>query len=80
MNDLSDSLSSKAKLFADDDFLYYVMHNMNTSARELNNDLNRISNWAFPWKMSFIPDRNKRAQEVIFIRKLKNNITPIFNL
>ena len=53
---------------------------MNTSARELNNDLNRISNWAFPWKMSFIPDRNKRAQEVIFIRKLKNNITPIFNL
>ena len=29
----------------------------------------KISNWASPWKMRFIPDPNKQAQDVIFSRK-----------
>ena len=43
-----------------------------TSANELNNDLKKISDWAFKWKMSFEPDPSKQTQEVIFSRKLKN--------
>ena len=34
-------------------------------------DLNRIKEWAFQWKMSFNPDPNKQAAEVIFLHKLK---------
>ena len=55
---------------------------MTVSARELNDDLRKISNWAFQWKMSFNPDVNKQAQEVIFSRKIKSNIHPplVFNI
>ena len=72
INDLSGDLSSKAKLFADDTSLFSVTHDITTSANELNNDLKKISDWAFQWKMSFNPDPSKQAQEVIFSRKLKN--------
>ena len=66
INDLSDDFS---KLFADDTSHFSVVRNINTSAAHLNNDLRKISNWAFQWKMSFNPDPTKQAQEVIFSRK-----------
>ena len=31
----------------------------------------QINNWAFQWKMSFNPDANKQAAEVIFSHKTK---------
>ena len=68
INDLSDDLSSKPKLFADTS-LFSVVHDKNTSAKELNNDLRKISNWAYQWKMSFNPDPLKQAQEVVFYAK-----------
>ena len=71
INDLSGELSSKAKLFADDTSLFNVAHDINTSASELKNDLKKISNWAFQWKMSVNPEPSKQAQKVIFSRKLK---------
>ena len=71
INDLSGDLSSNAKLFADDKSLFNVAHDINTSANEVNSDLNKVSNWAFQWKMSFNPDSSKKAQNVIFSRKLK---------
>ena len=43
-NDLSRDLSHKAKLFADDTSLFNVVHDINTSANELNNDLKKVSN------------------------------------
>ena len=64
-------LYSNAKLFADDTSLYSVIHDSNTSALELNNDLAKINRWAFQWKMSFNPDPNKQAQKVTFSRKSK---------
>ena len=70
INDLSDDLSSNLKLFADDTSLFSVVHNKNTSAKELNNNLRKISNWVYQWKMSFNPDPFKQAQEVIFSRKM----------
>ena len=56
IKDLSDDLSSNPKLFADDTSLFSVVHDKNTSAKELNNDLWKISNWAYQWKMSFNSD------------------------
>ena len=70
-NDLSDDLSTNAKSFADDASLFSEVRDINTSAAHLNNDLRRISNWAFQWKMSFNPDPSKQAQEVIFSHKLQ---------
>ena len=39
INDLADGLSSNAKLFADNTSLFSVIHDVGTSANELNNDL-----------------------------------------
>ena len=43
INDLSDNLSSNVKLFADDTSLFSVIHDINISAGELNEDLKKIS-------------------------------------
>ena len=64
IKDLPGDLSSNVKPFADDTFLFYVVHDINVSAGELNEGLKKISDWAFQWKMSFNPDDCKQAQEV----------------
>ena len=58
-----------------------MTHDITTSANELNNDLKKVSDWAFQWKMIFNPDPSKQAQEVIFSRKLRNVSHPplVFN-
>ena len=75
-NNLSNNLSSNSKLFADDTSLFSVVHDINQSGINLNDDLEKISNWAFQWKMSFNPDINKQVQEVIFSRKLQKSNHP----
>ena len=77
---MSDGLSSKANLFADDISLFSMTHDKNTSASELNNGQKKISKWAFQWKMSFYPDPNKQAEEIIFSPKLKKSTPPKFSL
>ena len=51
ISDLSEELSTNAKLFADDTSLFSV------SANDLNKDLEMIHNWGFQWKMNFKPER-----------------------
>ena len=58
-------------MFVDDTSLFSVIHASSTIRNELNDDLVKINNWAYQWKMSFNPDPNKQAQEVIFSRKTK---------
>ena len=74
-------MSSNAKLFADDTSLFSVIHDSNTSALDMNNDLAKINRWAFQWEMSSNPDPKKQAQEVIFSRKSKATSHPplVFN-
>ena len=81
VNDLPNNLSSNCKLFADDTSLFSVVNNIHTSAATLSQDLKRITNWAFQWKMIFNPDLSKQAQEVIFSRKIKKLLHPtlLFN-
>ena len=42
ISDLSDNLTSNAKLFADDTSLFSVVHDVNTSAKELNEYLKKL--------------------------------------
>ena len=79
INDLSDGMTSKVKLFADDTSLFSVVHNIDESASQLNQDLNKVSEWAYKWKMSFNPDPSKQAQEVIFSRKSIKSVHPVIN-
>ena len=65
-NDLSKNLSSITKLFADDTSIFYVVHDADLPENQLDDDLSKISEWAFQWKMSFNPDLPKEAQEIVF--------------
>ena len=47
INDLLDNLTSNAKLFADDTSLFSVVHDVNTSAKNLKDDLKKVNDWAF---------------------------------
>ena len=60
------NLSSNPQLFGDDTSLFSVVHDLNTSVNEINDNLKKIEAWAHQWKMSFNPDPLKQAQEVIF--------------
>ena len=56
------------------------MHDVDTYANELNNDLYQINKRAFQWKMSFNPDPIKQAQDIIFSRKTKKISHPCYVL
>ena len=75
INDLPDGLTSMCKIFADDTSLFSKVLDVNESAKTLNIDLEKINQWAFQWKMQFNPDPNKQANEVIFSRKMNNNLS-----
>ena len=75
INDLSDKLLSTVNPFADD-IKFSVVNDNNISADELSKDLQKISEWAYKWKMSFNPDLNKQAQEVVSSRKLNKSSHP----
>ena len=70
INDLSDGITSKVKLFADDTSIFSTIHDIDYSAGNLNSNLQKISEWDFKWKMSFNPDPTKQPQEVIFSQKM----------
>ena len=59
IKDFSDSLTANVKLLADDTLHFSIVHNTNTSTINLNNDLNKIKNWAIQWEMSFNSDPSK---------------------
>ena len=76
INDLPDGITSICKIFADDTSLFSKVLDVNESTKKLNLDLEKISEWAFQWKMHFNPDPNKQANEVIFSRKSKVHSHP----
>ena len=72
---------SNSKLFADDTSIFSVVKDHLNSSNKLNEDLSKISQWAYQWKMSFNHDVSKQAQEVIFPRKknIGNHPAVFFN-
>ena len=81
INDLTDSLTTNTKLFADDTSLFSVVHDTQTSANDLIKGLEIINNWAFLRKMKLNPEPTKQTRQVIFSRKAKKIYHPplVFN-
>ena len=71
VNDFLDNLTSNANVVPDDTSLFSVVHDVSTSAKELNDDLKKVNYQAFQQKMCFNPNPRKQAQEVIFNHKSK---------
>ena len=70
INNLPDNLILNSNLFHDDGSLFSVINDKHLSANKLHQDLNRLNNLAFKWKMSFNPDASKQSQDVVFFRKV----------
>ena len=73
INDIPDGINSLCKIFADDTSLFSKVYDIHNSASKLNDNLEKISHWAYQWKMQFNPDPKKQAHEVIFSRKTSSN-------
>ena len=56
-------------MFVDDTSLFSKVRYSSLSLSVLNYDL-ETRKWAYQWKMSFNPDANKQATEVLFSRKV----------
>ena len=69
INDLTADLKCHVKLFADDTSLFTVVQEPNTAAEDMNHDLELISKWAHDWRMSFNPDPQKQAVELLLSKK-----------
>ena len=61
INDISSNLECDVKLFADDTCVFSVVNDPILTANALNNDLSKIQEWAYQWKMSFNPDLSIQA-------------------
>ena len=51
--------------------LFSTVNSPPLSAEIMNNNLTKISVWAYKWKMRFNPDATKQAHEVILTQKSK---------
>ena len=64
--DLTVDLRCDVKLYADDTSLFTIVENASDAAIDLNHDLDLIKQWARQWRMSFNPDPQKQAVEMLF--------------
>ena len=69
INDLPDSVKSRARLFADDTIVYLTINSLDDSIK-LQQDLESLEKWEAYWSMEFNADKC----EIIRISKKKNNI------
>ena len=69
INDLPEGLTSNIKLFTDDTSIFSVVRDSSSSSLSLNEDLSKISQWGYKWKMLFDHDASKQAQGIVFSRK-----------
>ena len=56
INDLPDSLKSRARLFADDTIVYLTI-NSKSDSETLQSDLHKLEEWESTWSMEFNPDK-----------------------
>ena len=79
INDLTEVVESDIRIFADDTFIFRIVDQF--SSEILNRDLNKITAWAWQWKLVFNPDISKQAVEIVFsTKKIKSILVPlIFN-
>ena len=68
VNEVLNGLKRECKLFANNTSLFSKGHDVNTSASDINKDLEQKAIELFSEKMSFNPYPSKQSQKVIFIR------------
>ena len=73
-------LRCNSKLFADGTSLFSTITSPAISSSNLNEDLIRLTQWVYQWKMSFNPDITKQAQEIIFSRKKMIQAIQVYTL
>ena len=77
INDLPDSLKSRARLFADDTMVYLTITS-ESDAETLQDDLLKLEQWKPDWSMELNPDKcevirvTKKQKPIIFPYKLQN--------
>ena len=77
MNDITDDIESDILIFADDTSLFATGTDPAETAEILNRDLQKISNWAIKWNVTF---NSSKTKDIIFSNKYLNNSPPlIFN-
>ena len=76
INDLEENIKSKIRFFADDTMLFSIVNDNDTSATELQHDLNLIGKWAYQWKLEFNPGPPKQATELLFPCKSHSTLHP----
>ena len=69
INDLTAGLKCSGKLFVDATSLFTVICDPNAAANDMNHCLQLISQWAHDWRMSFNPDPQKQAVELLLSEK-----------
>ena len=81
INDLSDNFVPNPKLFANDIFHFSVVSDKDVSAKNSNNDLNKINTWVFRWKTNFNLQDNNQVSKIICSCKIQKPPHPplIFN-
>ena len=73
INDITNSVESKIKLFADDTSLYEIIdNNQNEISEKLTSDLGNINTWALQWDIKF---NSLKTESVLFSRK-RETINP----
>ena len=73
INDLTNNITSKMRLFAADSSLFTGVEGIEQTHEKLVKDLQTVAIWAHQWKMVFNPDVTKQAIEVIFSVKKKSH-------
>ena len=66
INDLERNVKSNIKLFADYTMLISILQNPETSANDLNHELDFIRHWAHQWNLGFNHNTTKLATAVLF--------------
>ena len=75
INDLPESIKSKARLFADDTIVYLTISSQN-DAQKLQSDLHKLEIWERDWSMEFNPDKC----EVLRITRKKHPVIHSYTL
>ena len=78
INDLPEGLTSNAKLFVDDSSIFSVADDSISSSLSLNEELSKILQWAYKWKIFFNPDASKEAHKIVFSLKNHSNHSDIY--
>ena len=66
INNLTENHQSNPKLFSDNSSLFMTINDLNTTAKQLCEDLDKINKCVLQWKISFNPSSSKQTQEFIF--------------